>query len=252
MNVRMELDAGIATLTLDRPPLNVLTRDLLRDLREAVSRIRDDHGVRVVILTATGKHFSAGADVGEHLPPTYRDLIPEMVATVEAIASLPVPVIAAVRGRCLGGGFELVQAADLVVAGEGASFGQPEIALGVTAPVACALLPRRGSMGAAAEILFTGDAITARRALEAGLAQRVVADDRLEAEARALAERCARHSAAAIRLTKRTVRAAAWRVCPEALRAAAAIYVEEVMATRDAVEGLRAFTEKRTPAWEHR
>lgn len=252
MTIRTETGAGIATLTIDHPPLNVLTRAVLRELREAATRLRDDAGVRVVVLAATGKHFSAGADVGEHLPPTFRELIPEMVWTVEAIASLSVPVIAAVRGRCLGGGFELVQAADIVVAGEGASFGQPEIVLGVTAPIACALLPRRGAYGAAAEILFTGDAISARRAAEAGLVQRVVPDDGVEAEARSLAERCARHSAAALRLTKRTLRAAVGRTRPDALQAAAAIYVEEVMETRDALEGLRAFTEKRTPAWEHR
>lgn len=252
MTIRTETGAGIATLTIDHPPLNVLTRAVLRDLRETATRLRDDPGVRVVVLAAAGKHFSAGADVGEHLPPTFRELIPEMVWTVEAIASLSVPVIAAVRGRCLGGGFELVQAADIVVAGEGASFGQPEIVLGVTAPIACALLPRRGAYGAAAEILFTGDAISARRAAEAGLVQRVVPDDGVEAEARSLAERCARHSAAALRLTKRTLRAAVGRSRPDALQAAAAIYVEQVMETHDALEGLRAFTEKRTPAWEHR
>lgn len=252
MTIRTETGAGIATLTIDHPPLNVLTRAVLRDLRETATRLRDDPGVRVVVLAAAGKHFSAGADVGEHLPPTFRELIPEMVWTVEAIASLSVPVIAAVRGRCLGGGFELVQAADIVVAGEGASFGQPEIVLGVTAPIACALLPRRGAYGAAAEILFTGDAISARRAAEAGLVQCVVPDDGVEAEARSLAERCARHSAAALRLTKRTLRAAVGRTRPDALQAAAAIYVEQVMETHDALEGLRAFTEKRTPAWEHR
>ncbi|HEU4764045.1 MAG TPA: enoyl-CoA hydratase/isomerase family protein, partial [Candidatus Eisenbacteria bacterium] len=207
---------------------------------------------RAVVLAATGKHFSAGADVGEHLPPAFRDLIPEMVGTVEAIASLPVPVIAAVRGRCLGGGFELVQAADIVVAGESASFGQPEILLGVTAPIACALLPRRGPYGHAAEILFTGDPIGATRAAASGFVQRLVPDDQVESEARAIAARCARHSAAALHATKRTLRAAVGRTRPEALQAAAAIYLEEVMDTRDALEGLRAFTEKRTPVWEHR
>jgi cyclohexa-1,5-dienecarbonyl-CoA hydratase len=252
MTVRMEVDEGIATLTLDHPPLNVLTRAVLRELREASLGLRDETGIRAVVLAATGKHFSAGADVGEHLPPAFRDLIPEMVGTVEAVASLPVPVIAAVRGRCLGGGFELVQAADIIVAGEGASFGQPEILLGVTAPIACALLPRRGPYGHAAEILFTGDPIGATRAAASGFVQRLVPDDQVEPEARAIAARCARHSAAALHATKRTLRAAVGRTRPEALQAAAAIYLEEVMDTRDALEGLRAFTEKRTPVWEHR
>jgi cyclohexa-1,5-dienecarbonyl-CoA hydratase len=250
--VRMEIENGVAVLTLENPPVNVLTRAALRELREAAARLSGREDVRAVVLAAAGKHFSAGADVGEHLPPVFRDLVPEMVDTVEAIAALPVPVIAAVQGRCLGGGFELVQAADLIVAGEGASFGQPEIALGVTAPVACALLPRLSSWGAAAEILFTGDAIPSRRAAEAGLVRRVVPDDRVLAEARALAGRCARHSAAALRLAKRTLREGAGRPRAEALRIASAIYVEEVMGTRDALEGLRSFIEKRAPAWEHR
>jgi cyclohexa-1,5-dienecarbonyl-CoA hydratase len=176
-------------------------------------------------------------------------MIPEFLDTVRGFARFPVPVIAAVRGRCLGGGFEIAQAADLIVAGESASFGQPEIQLGVMAPAACAVLPARCPRGLAAEILFTGDAIDARRALEAGLVQRVVPDDRLMDEALALAARMARHSAAALRATKRALRLS--DTAAAALDAAGALYVDELMQTRDAHEGLLAFVEKRRPAWTH-
>jgi cyclohexa-1,5-dienecarbonyl-CoA hydratase len=252
MRIRERVEGGIATLTLDHPPLNVLTRALLADLRGAFTGLAGRSGLRAVVLTAEGRHFSAGADVAEHLPPTYRTLIPEFAETIEQVLTFPLPVFAAVRGRCLGGGFELVQAADLVVAGEGASFGQPEILLGVTAPIACVLLPRRVTAGVAAELLFGGDAFSARRALETGLVQRVVPDAQVETEAAALASRCARLSGAALRATKRTLLATAGLLTADALREAAALYVNELMETADAREGLNAFLEKRAASWEHR
>lgn len=252
MTIKTGLDGGVATFTLDHPPLNIFTRKMTRELGRALADLAGDESLRVLVIAAEGKHFSAGADVGEHLPPTYREMIPEFVETLEALAAFPLPVVAAVRGRCLGGGFELAQCADVIVAGEGATFGQPEIVLGVTAPVACVLLPRRSSPGTAAELLFSGDTLSALRAEAAGLVQRVVHDDQVEAEARALAQRFARHSAAALRLTKKTLLAAADRPRSEALRAASDIYLNDLMTTEDAVEGLNAFVEKRTPAWRNR
>jgi cyclohexa-1,5-dienecarbonyl-CoA hydratase len=252
MTIRTALQDGIGTLTLCHPPLNILTRAMLAELRESLGRLEAERGLKVLVVAADGKHFSAGADVGEHLPPQYRELIPEFVETVRAIAEFPAPVLAAVRGRCLGGGFEVAQAADLIVAGEGASFGQPEIVLGVLPPAACALLPGLCAPGLAAELVLTGDAITARRAEAAGLVVRVVPDDRIEAEAMELAKRMARHSGAALRQTKRALRAGVAAGRRDALAAAQAIYVDGLMKTEDAVEGLRAFMEKRTPMWTNR
>jgi len=245
------IEDGIATLTLDQPPLNILTRALLAELRAALASLAGDRAVRVLRLAATGRHFSAGADVGEHLPPQHERLIPEFADTIEALAAFPLPVVAGVRGRCLGGGFELVQAADLVVAGVGATFGQPEIALGVTAPAACVLLPRRAP-GLAAELLFGGEPIGAERAREAGLVQRVVPEEAVDDEALALARKLARHSREALRMTKRTVAEALARPRGAALRTAASLYVDELMRGEDALEGLDSFLAKRAPVWRHR
>ncbi len=245
------IEDGVATLTLASPPLNILTRAALAELRAALEALAREPGLRVVRLVAAGNHFSAGADVGEHLAPQYRELIPEFASTIEALAAFPLPVIAAVRGRCLGGGFELVQAADVIVAGEGASFGQPEILLGVTAPAACVLLPRLGSRGAAAELLFTGDPIPAKRALELGFVQRVVEDARVEDEALALAKRMSRHSAVALEFTKRTLNETAPLARGAALGVAASMYVNELMNAADPNEGLRAFLDKRPAEWRH-
>lgn len=252
MTVRLDAADGIARLTLDNPPLNILTRKELAELRAAVSQVGADAGVRAVVLLGAGKHFSAGADVGEHLPPTHEQMIPEFVTTVETLLDCPVPVVAGVRGRCLGGGFELVQAADVVVAGASAQFGQPEILLGVLPPVACALLPVLAHPGVAAEVVLTGDPLSATEAERAGLVRRIVSDEQVDEEATALARRMARHSRAALVLTKRALLAGRRASLGAALAAARGIYLDDLMQTADALEGLHAFQDKRPPAWSHR
>lgn len=252
MTTKATLEGGVAALAINNPPLNILTRAVLASLRASLAEWADDPSLRVLVLSAEGSNFSAGADVVEHLPPTYKVMIPEFVDTIDALASFRQPVVVAVQGRCLGGGLELALAGDVIVAGEGAQFGQPEILLGVMAPAACVLLPRRTSQGRASEILLTGDTITAAQAREAGIVQRVVADDRVQAEALALARRMARHSAVALRETKRSIRVSADLPRVEALREAGRIYVEDLMRTEDALEGLRAFVDKRKPLWTDR
>lgn len=249
--VRWDIADGIARLTLCHPPANILTRAVLGEIRERVASLHDAPDVRVLLLAAEGKHFSAGADVGEHLHPTYRELIPEFVDTIHALWALPIPVVAAARGRCLGGGFELVQPADVIVAGDSASFGQPEIVLGVFPPAACVLLPRLCGAARAAEIILGGAAIGAAEAQRMGLVARVVADDAVETEALAVATQFAAHSAAALRVTKRALRAAADLPFGAGLARVRTIYTEDLMATHDANEGLEAFLAKRPATWEH-
>lgn len=243
---------GLAQLTLHHPPVNVLTRTVLADVRAHVAELAADERLRVLVLRAEGKHFSAGADVGEHLPPTFGEMIPEFTATIRALWEFPLPVIAAVRGRCLGGGFELVQPADAIVAGEGAQFGQPEIQLGVFPPAACALLPRLCGPARAAAIVLGGDPLSAAEAWAAGLVTQVVPDADVDTTGLALAGRWARHSAAALRVAKRALREAASRSVPDALAAAERLYVQDLMRTTDAREGLEAFMAKRPPVWSHR
>lgn len=240
---------GVGRLTLNDPPLNILTREILGRIRTALTELATDDSLGALVLSAAGEHFSAGADVKEHLPPEHSDLIPEFIDTIRALDSFPLPVLSAVQGRCLGGGFELVQAADLILAGESAVFGQPEIRLGVIAPAACALLPRLGLGSAAEEMLFTGDSIPAERAHQLGLVWSVVPDDELEGAVLTLAGRITRNSPAALRLVKRAIRDGANETRAEALESAGRLYLNEVMATRDALEGLQAFMEKRAPEW---
>ena len=251
MNVHASVEDGLGRIVLSHPPLNILTRDVLAGVRRELDHLASEPSLRVLLLGAEGAHFSAGADVGEHLPPDYRELIPEFMQTVADLVSFPLPVVAAVQGRCLGGGFELAMGADIIVAAEGASFGQPEILLGVLPPAACVILPRLCSPGLAAEIVLGGDALSAAEAEREGLVRRVVPESELEEAAVDLARKMTRHSAAALRIGKRMLAGD-----PEAVRKAldrsGALYIDELMETDDALEGLQAFVEKRRPEWRHR
>lgn len=251
MTVHATVEDGVARVVLDAPPLNILTREVLSGLRARLAELAGEPSLRVVLLGAEGSHFSAGASVEEHLPPEHEAMIPEFVETVEGLYDFPLPVVVAVRGRCLGGAFELVQACDVVVAAADALFGLPEIQLGVFPPAACALLPRRVSPSWAAELVFTGDPVDARSAARAGLVSRVVPGPRLDSETEELAARIARHSGAALRCAKRALRTATGDPGPGMARAAD-VYTRDLMTTADAREGLGAFVEKRKPEWSHR
>lgn len=252
MTIHTSVEDGIGRVVLDQPPLNILTQALLGELREALASLEAEKSLRVLAISAEGKHFSAGADVGEHLPPDFEQMIPQFVDTVVAIESFPLPVIMAVKGRCLGGGFELIQAADMVVAGEGALFGQPEIMLGVLPPAACALLPNLMPKGLAAHVIYTGEPMTAEQACDAGLVLKVVSNDSLELETLSIAGNISRHSAAALRATKAAFRAGTADSNAATLAEIVKIYVGDLMSTEDAVEGLQAFLDKRKSAWKHK
>src|SRR5512141_1210232 len=130
-SVTLQIANGVARIIIDAPPLNILTRDVLRRFRAALRDADADATVRVLLLSARGKHFSAGASVEEHLPPVFEPMLTEFGEPIVELDSFRLPVVAVVQGRCLGGAFELVQAADLIVAADNALFGQPEIELGV-------------------------------------------------------------------------------------------------------------------------
>lgn len=241
---------GIAHVVLNDPPLNVLTRALLAELRDHLAELRTDRSLRALLVSAEGEHFSAGASVEEHLAGAVEEMIPEFMETIRAVDGFPLPVIFAVHGRCLGGALELVAAGDMILAAEGALFGVPEIRLGVLPPAACVQLPRLVAAGVAAELIYTGATVDAEAARRVGLVLRVVPPDDLVDEALALAGVVADRSAATLRLAKRALRAARGDV-EGPLADVSRIYLDELMATADATEGLTSFLEKRRPAWSH-
>jgi len=244
--------SGLARITLQRPPVNVLTTAMMRRLAEVLRQVAADETVRVVRLDAAGKAFCAGVDVGEHLG----DLLPAMMDALAdlftAFDEVPQPIVAVVHGACLGGGLEVVLGCDLVVAAENATFGQPEIKLGVFAPPATVLLPRRIGLGAATAMLLTGESVGAAEARRLGLVNEVFPVDGFDVQASAWIEKLLALSGAALRRAKRALRESSGMQAREAHRSVHDLYINDLMTTFDAHEGLRAFVEKRPPSWRHR
>ena len=238
---------AICELRLDAPPANILDRETCEHLAGAIREQGRDKTLKAFLLTAKGDHFSYGASVPEHTPGEVEKFLPAFHDVFYAFAESCVPVVAAVRGLCLGGACELVAFAHLVVAEECAKFGVPEITLGVLPPAACVLLPWRLGGAAADEMILTGRSIPAR---ECGLVNLTCPDGGLdEAVAGLLEKRILPRSAAALRFAVKANRGPLHREIGERLPALERLYLDELMATRDAHEGIAAFLEKRRPVW---
>ncbi len=251
-NLHVIVVDGLARITLDRPPLNVLTTAMMRELAAALHTAAHDHAVRVVRLGATGKAFSAGVDVSDHLGDRLHPMMDALADLFVAFESVPQPVVAVVSGAALGGGLEVVLGCDLVVASENATFGQPEIKLGLFAPPATVLLPRKIGLGPATRLLLTGETISAAEAKRLGLANEVLPVEGFDAAATAWVEKLLALSGAALRRAKRALRESSPLSAREAHGRVHELYMSDLMETEDAHEGLRAFVEKRPPSWRHR
>ncbi len=250
-SVHRTVQDGVAEVVLHEPPSNILKTATLEALAGVFCELHGDPAVRAVLLRAEGRYFSAGVDVGEHLGEAGERMLRGFHAAVMSIWDCPVPTLAAVQGMCLGGGLELALAADLTCAAGDARLGQPEVQVGVFPPVAAALLPAEIGAKNALDLLLTGRTLTGEEAHRMGLIQRVWPLEQLLEEARTLARRLAGFSRPVLVACKRAVREAAARPFPAALERAEAVYAGELMPTHDAIEGLRAFLEKRKPVWKH-
>ena len=256
-SVLVASERGVATVTLNRPEArNALTRAMRRQLLAALERLRDDSEVRVVILTGAGeKAFCAGGDLSEvesFLPLEARDYIELSRAVTNTIETMPQPVLAAVRGYALGGGFELVLACDLVIASEDAKFGQPQVKIGlIPGGGATQRLPRLVGGHRARQVIFTGETLTAREAEQLGMVNQVVPADALAATARQWAERLLEVSPTALALAKACLRQAEEVPLSAGLRYEAEMYAL-CFSSEDCREGIRAFREKRKPEFKRR
>jgi cyclohexa-1,5-dienecarbonyl-CoA hydratase len=246
-----ERDGHLLRLRLSRPKANVIDAAMIAALDAALAEAAGSSSLRAVLLDAEGPHFSFGASVEEHLPAKVAEMLRGFHALVLRLLAYPVPVLVAVKGQCLGGGLEVASAAHLLFAAPDAKLGQPEIVLGVFAPAASCLLPERIGRAAAEDLLLSGRSIDGREALRLGLASGV-AD---EPEALALAwfeEHFAKRSASSLRHAVTAARLDLVERVKQKLAAVERLYLDRLMATHDAVEGLEAFLGKRPPKWEDR
>ncbi|MFO7590216.1 MAG: crotonase/enoyl-CoA hydratase family protein [Acidimicrobiia bacterium] len=246
-----ERHGRVEILRLDRPESrNAMSPELSRAIEDALDDIETDPEVWAAVLTGTGPVFCAGADLKVIASGGGSEIETERGGFGGFVQrDFPKPVIAAVNGHALAGGFELVLACDLVVAAEEATFGLPEVKRGLLAAAGGPIrLAKRVPLATALEIVMTGDPITAARAHDLGLVNRVVPADQVVDEALALAVRIGEASPAAVRGARRLVRRSVDLTEPEAWELNRTI-MGEVFASGDSLEGARAFVEKRTPTW---
>ncbi|HEU0199203.1 MAG TPA: cyclohexa-1,5-dienecarbonyl-CoA hydratase [Burkholderiaceae bacterium] len=247
----LEASGALLRLRLHRPKANIIDAEMIAALDGALVAYRVEPQIRGVILDAEGPHFSFGASVEEHLPDRCAAMLKSLHALILSMLEFPVPILVAVRGQCLGGGLEVALAGSLIFAAPDAQFGQPEMKLGVFAPAASVLLPYRVNQPTAEDLLFSGRSIDARQAQAAGLVHTVFDDPQTVAVAW-FEQHLAGKSAAALACAVAAARVAMIREVRHRLADVEHLYLDRLMHTRDANEGLVAFLAKRKPEWEHR
>lgn len=240
---------GVATITLNHPPLNVLNIEMMEELIQALHWAGEQPNP-VVAITGEGKAFSAGVDIADHTPEKVDSMIDVFDRLFFAMSEIDQPIAALVNGAALGGGYEIVLFCDLVVASEKAKLGQPEIQVGVFPPIACYILPRLVSWPLAMEILLSGDTFEAARGEQMGLVNKIISAENFQVEAKDFLKRFTKLSPAVLALTKKAALAGLGEDLKEGLKVIDRIYLDEVMKTEDAVEGLQAFMDKRKPVWK--
>jgi enoyl-CoA hydratase/carnithine racemase len=243
-------ESGVRTLTLDRPPVNALGRELVDELTVALARLKRDEQARCLILRSSGAHFCAGADLKERKGMSLdevRRFVPRLGGLCNALADIPYPTIAAVRGAAAGGGCELVLACDMRVLAEGAKIGLRETALAIIPGAGgTQRLPRLIGPMKAQRWIFAAGMHSAAEALADGVADRVVSDHHLNREVMELAEEIAACGPLANRLAKKAIDAGADLPLERALQLEWDCY-QETLDTEDRVEALEAFARKRKP-----
>ena len=250
--ISVRVDPPAARITLNHPLLNVIDIPLMEELRGALGEVEARGDVSVVVLAGSEKAFSAGVDVTAHLPQKVGEMLEKFHAVFRAMLASRKVLVAAVRGHCLGGGAELAMMCDVVVTAEDATWGFPEIRLGCFPPVAATGLAAVVGQKRAAELILTGRTFSGREAATWGLANAAVADDAVTGKVEEMVGQVGKLSSAALAVTKKAIYAWDAMHFDKGLARAEKVYLEELMKTEDAREGVAAFLEKREARWKGR
>ncbi|MFZ0640781.1 MAG: enoyl-CoA hydratase/isomerase family protein [Candidatus Acidiferrales bacterium] len=248
-NVRVSIDRRVASIFLDRPPLNVMNIAMMDELHGAIASVAGRCDI-LILRGAGDRAFSAGAEVGDHVPDRVATMLRAFHRVFFELWRGKLVTIASVHGHCLGGGCELATFCDFVVASESATFGQPEIKLGCFPPVAVVNFPRLVGMRAALDLILSGRALSSSEAQRIGLITRVVPDDELDHAVASLVNDLRALSPSVLATTRRALWNSDGSDFERSLQSAEEFYLRELMKTHDANEGIRAFLEKREPVWQ--
>jgi cyclohexa-1,5-dienecarbonyl-CoA hydratase len=253
-DIQFRIEDRVARITFARPPVNIFNIAMMREINDALNRCAQQRDLIAIVFAAAPdcRAFSAGVAVEEHVEATIFQMLDSFHSIFRNLEQIARPTLAIVDGAALGGGCELVAACDIVIASDRARFGQPEIKLGVFPPVAAILLPEVIGDKRARELILTGELIEATEAAELGLINYLLPSSELEQKASELLSKFRQLSGASLGLTKEAINVSRRQSLDASLKAVEDLYLNELMKTYDATEGVKAFIEKRKPVWRDR
>jgi cyclohexa-1,5-dienecarbonyl-CoA hydratase len=253
-SIRFQIQDRIARITFARPPLNILNIAMMREIGAALNECAQRRELAAIVFEAAEgtRAFSAGVAIEEHVPETVFKMLDAFHSIFRSLNQISKPVVAVIDGPALGGGCELVAACDIVIASERARFGQPEIKLGVFPPVAAVILPRVIGEKKAREMVLLGEIVDADEALRLGLVNYVVTSSELRQQTDAVLSKLTELSAGSLQFTRTALDMGRNGDFESALTEVENLYLNELMKTEDATEGVKSFMEKRKPEWRNK
>jgi cyclohexa-1,5-dienecarbonyl-CoA hydratase len=246
------VEGPVARLTLQHSEHNLLNEQMLRELAAGIRSVAENGAVKLIVLDAAGKVFCAGVDIGEYTGERAFSMLDAFHGACIAMVEAPQPVLVIVDGAAIGGGAELVAYGDLVVATPRARFALPEITIGMFPPLASTMFPHIVGPKRALELVLTGEAISAERARDLGLVNRLVPEAQLQAAVDELIGKITTQSGAVLGMAKKAVLAGMGMSLRDSLKHSMNIFLNELYRLEDSQEGLRALLEKRKPQWKNR
>ena len=250
--VQFRICDGAARMTLNRPDHNLLNESMLREMADGIAFAGDQNDVKLIILDSACKVFCGGIDVGEYTSQRVFQMLDAFHSVFTGILETSKPVLCVVNGPAIGGGAELAAFGDLVIATPRARFAQPEITIGVFPPLASTILPFLVGPKVALELVLLGEPVTAERALELGMINRLVPEAQLEATVNELVARVTGHSAPVLTMAKKAILGGMGLSLRDGLKNSMDIFLNELYRLEDSQEGVRALVEKRKPNWKNR
>jgi cyclohexa-1,5-dienecarbonyl-CoA hydratase len=251
-SIKVRMDGAVARMTLSRPEHNLLNEAMLRELSDGITFAGEREDVKLIVIDSACKVFSGGIDIGEYTSQRVFQMLDAFHAAFSSMLEVGKPVICVINGPAIGGGAELAAFGDLVIATPKARFAQPEISIGVFPPLASTILPFLVGPKTALELVLTGEAVTAERALELGLVNRLVPEAQLEATVNDLVARISAHSGPVLAMAKKAILGGMGLSLRDGLKNSMDIFLNQLYKLEDSQEGLRALVEKRKPNWKNR
>jgi cyclohexa-1,5-dienecarbonyl-CoA hydratase len=253
-HINFAVEDRVGRIAFAEPPLNIFNIAMMREINQVLNDWADRHDMVAIVFEAApgSRAFSAGVSIEEHGEETVYQMLESFHSIFRTLEQLAKPTIAVVDGAALGGGCELVAACDVVIATDRSRFGQPEIKLGVFPPVACVLLPGIIGEKRARELILTGDLIDPNEARKLGLVNHVVPHAELNAKTQEILSRFRELSGPALEAARRALDMARGRSFDDALKRVEDLYLNDLLKTEDAREGINAFMQKRKPVWRHK